>query len=111
MQIAARWVGCCGLMLGAAVAIAALYARHDATTSLPESESWRELTYRTFVMGADCWSTPEASAHGRIANEEALADCMDNWEGNFAVHQYPGEPDSLSTAPRKMVITEALPAS
>jgi len=80
-------------MLGAAAALAAFYMRDEAT-SVRENESWR-------------WSTPEASAGGRIANEEALSDCMDSWEGDLAVHTYPGEPE-LADA-RKILVDEASP--
>lgn len=111
MQIAARWVGWCGLTLGAAAAVAALYARHDATTAVPENlpvvpadhESWRELTYRTFVMGLECRRTPEENARARIENEEALADCLDAWEGSFAVHAIPEAPESTDV---RMILVE-----
>lgn len=103
MQIAARWVGWCGLTVGVAAATAALYARHDASASVPANERWRELTYRTFVMGGDCWPTPEASALARIANEEALDDCLDAWEGSLAVHGYPDAPESADV---RMILVE-----
>ena len=93
MQIAARWVGWCGLTLGAAAAIPAMYARRDASASVPENESWRELTYRTFVVGLECRTTPEENARALLANEEALADCLDTWEGNFAIHPFARAPE------------------
>lgn len=85
MHIASRWFGWCGLALGAVGASAALYMTRQSPVR-PASESWRELTYRTYAYGYDCHDTPEANAIARKADEEALAECLDAWEGMVAIH-------------------------
>jgi hypothetical protein len=87
MQIAARWVGWGGLAVGAVGAIAALCVTQRAPTT-PASPP--DLWYRGYVLGsADC-STTAADAWAR--GEEALAGCMDAWEGGLAVRSDRREP-------------------